>query len=213
MPDSQKHTAGYLTIASSVDAEITVQRSRFIASLRRADCRDDFDAAMKDIIAAYPKATHYCWAYRFHAHTVLEHASDAGEPAGTAGRPILGSLKKFSLLNIMAVVTRYYGGIKLGVKGLIAAYGETTIYAIEKASIIMDEPRLILYFKCKYDIYNILLSRLERILPDMSSLDAEFSDVVTGRLPVPISAMSTLKAELDAISAGGSALNYEIREK
>jgi uncharacterized YigZ family protein len=209
---SPKQSTEYLSIAFPVDAEITIQRSRFIASLRRAANRDQFDLALKEIISTYPKATHYCWGYRFYASPIQEHSSDAGEPAGTAGRPILGSLKKFSLQNIMAVVTRYYGGIKLGVKGLIAAYGDSTMTAIEKATIISDEPKLSLYFKCKYETYNVLLSRLERFHLDKSSINAIFTDFVTGHLPVPVSIVSILKDELDSISPGGNAFIYEIQE-
>jgi uncharacterized YigZ family protein len=209
---SQKQSAKYLSVAFPVDAEITVQRSRFIASLRRAANRNQFDLALKEIISTYPKATHYCWGYRFHASPVQEHSSDAREPAGTAGRPILGSLKKFSLQNIMAVVTRYYGGIKLGVKGLIAAYGDSTMAAIEIATIISDEPKLSLYFKCKYETYNILLSRLERFHLETSSISANFTDFVAGHLPVPVSIISPLKNELDSISSRGNAVIYEIQE-
>ena len=87
----------YYSIAKNIDAEITIQRSRFIASLRKAKNREEVDSALKEIALSYPKASHYCWAYRFVGDPMLEHSSDAGEPSGTAGRPILGALKKYSL--------------------------------------------------------------------------------------------------------------------
>jgi uncharacterized YigZ family protein len=200
----------YLSIASPIDAELTIQRSRFIASLRRACNRSDFDSALKEIIASYPKATHYCWAYRFSSSTTIEHSSDAGEPPGTAGRPILGALKKHSLQNIMAVVTRYFGGIKLGVKGLIFAYGESTLLAIEKSAIITDEPKSLLSFECSYDLYNIFLSRIGRRLADNSSLRTEFTDIVSGNILIPNSLISLLSEELDSISPDGKSFIYSI---
>ncbi|MDR1515772.1 MAG: YigZ family protein [Synergistaceae bacterium] len=208
----QNQKTEYNTVSAPTDIEITIQRSRFIASLRRVNGQDNFNAALKEIAASYPKATHYCWAYRFNANPVLEYASDAGEPAGTAGRPILGALKKYDLQNTMAVVTRYYGGIKLGVKGLISAYGGATLLAVEKSTIIIDEPKRILHFKCSYDFYNILLYRLERQLTDTSSLAVDFSDVVSGCVPVPISIINRLKDELDSIPSGENALEYDIKE-
>jgi uncharacterized YigZ family protein len=203
----------YLSIASPVDAEFSIQRSRFIASLRRVNNRTEFDIALKEIASTYPKATHYCWAYRFSANPVIEHSSDAGEPAGTAGRPILGSLKKHSLLNVMAVVTRYFGGIKLGVKGLIFAYSESTLLAIEKSTIIPDEPKSLLNFKCSYELYNIFLSRLERHLPDTTSLKTEFSDIISGNILIPNSSILLLSNDLDSISSDGKSFLYDIQEQ
>ncbi|MDR0616038.1 MAG: YigZ family protein [Synergistaceae bacterium] len=200
----------FLSIVSSIDVELTVQRSRFIASLRQVDNRPEFDAALKGIISRYPKATHYCWGYRFFESPVIEHSSDAGEPAGTAGRPILGALKKHSLQNIMAVVTRYYGGIKLGVKGLIAAYGNSTLLAIEKSTIITDEPKSLLRFKCSYDLYNIFTSRLERCLDDCSSLKAEFTEIVSGTVLIPDSILPFLGAELDSLFPDAKSFIYDI---
>jgi uncharacterized YigZ family protein len=209
---SQKQNNEYKTISSPTDVDLTIQRSRFIASLRRVNSQSDFNAALKEIIVSYPKATHYCWAYRFYANPVLEHSSDAGEPAGTAGRPILGALKKNDLQNIMAVVTRYYGGIKLGVKGLISAYGDSALLAIEKSTIINEEPKLILHFECSYDFYDILLYRLRHHLTDTSSLALEFTDVVSGRVHVPISVIDRLRSELDSIPSAQKALEYVVKE-
>jgi uncharacterized YigZ family protein len=214
MPQSKKSDTmpnqKFFSIASPIDVELTTQRSRFIASLRHVENRPEFDAALKDIISSYPKATHYCWGYRFFESPVIEHSSDAGEPAGTAGRPILGALKKHSLQNVMAVVTRYFGGIKLGVKGLIAAYGNSTLLAIERSTIITDEPKSLLRFKCSYDLYNIFTSRLERCLADCSSLKTEFTDIVSGNVLIPDSALPFLRTELDSISPDAKSFIYDI---
>lgn len=201
----------YYTIENNTDREMTIQRSRFIASLRKTKNRDEVDQELKQIAALYPKASHYCWAYRFVGKPILEHSSDAGEPSGTAGRPILGALKKHSLENILAVVTRYYGGVKLGVKGLIAAYGDTTLLAIENSKITIEEPSSLFSFRCTYDLYNILLTKLERASVDHATLETDFAEEVAGRSVIRNSLVLLLKKELDSINTSKTNFTYEIR--
>ncbi|MDR3166213.1 MAG: YigZ family protein, partial [Synergistaceae bacterium] len=105
----------YFSVRELICFERTIKHSRFIACVQPASTRAEAEHFLKDIASKYPKATHYCWAYRFFGPSGTEYATDAGEPSGTAGRPILGALKRFSLFNVAAVVTRYYGGVKLGV--------------------------------------------------------------------------------------------------
>jgi uncharacterized YigZ family protein len=200
----------YLSIAEPVDYECVITRSRFIASLRRATNRTEFERELQEITRLYPKATHHCWAYRFEAHPILEHSSDAGEPPGTAGRPMLGALKKYSLSNIMAVVTRYYGGVKLGVKGLISAYGGTLLMALEHAEIVEREPMSRLNFICTYDLYNILLSRLVKFQISQEMIKTEFAEHVSGEIQVPNSILTALTKELASISPGGRNLSYTL---
>jgi uncharacterized YigZ family protein len=200
----------YLSISDSVDYEITVQRSRFIASLRRALDHSEFESNIKQISKHYTKATHYCWAYRFSASTVIEHSSDSGEPAGTAGRPILGALKKHSVLNIMAVVTRYYGGIKLGIKGLIDAYGSVTNLALENSNIIIVEPTSLMTFTCSYESYNIFLSIIEKSGIKSRSIKPKFSDNISGEIEIPNSLLLKLSDELDGLSIHNFSFNYQV---
>jgi uncharacterized YigZ family protein len=202
----------YLTIENPIDCEITIQRSRFIASLRAAKNRADFDREMTAINHAFPKATHYCWAYRFSDSIVLEHSSDAGEPSGTAGRPILGALKKFSLLNIMAVVTRYYGGVKLGVKGLIAAYSLAAIEAIEKSAVVVAEPKTLIAFTTSYDLYNLLLSRLEGCNIPSENIQANFAESVSGEISAPRSLLESVLRELNNIASAKPNFSFSVVE-
>lgn len=200
----------YFTIKAPIEHEITIKRSKFIASLRFADSRPAFDAYLKEISALYPKANHYCWAYRFNERIVLEHSSDAGEPAGTAGRPILGALKKYSLLNMMAVVTRYFGGIKLGVKGLIDAYSLAVIEAIEKSDITIEEPRSMVSFNISYDLYNILLARLESCSIPRDSIKADFTDVISGKFIFNDSDAQRIISALSELDTGSDNFRYEV---
>ncbi|GHV51692.1 hypothetical protein FACS1894216_06340 [Synergistales bacterium] len=202
----------YLTIASPVDFEMTVKRSRFIASLRAAEDRAAFDSEMKNIAVLYPKATHHCWAYRFTGSPPTEHCSDAGEPSGSAGRPILGALKKHGLLNITAIVTRYYGGVKLGVHGLIEAYGGCALEAVKTAGIIIREKTFRVSFSCSYGLYNILLAALEKHGIPSSDTEASFTDAINGYFTAPQSILPALLPALEAISPGKDSFSFYCEE-
>ena len=110
--------------------ESNIKRSRFIANV--VPCRDETTAKerLKELCAIHRQANHNCWAYVLGTARLTEHASDAGEPSGTAGRPILGEIKRSGLINALVVVTRYFGGIKLGTRGLIEAYSATAAQAL-----------------------------------------------------------------------------------
>jgi len=200
----------YMSIAKPVDFVINIKRSRFIASLRNVSNRLEFEETLKEINTLYPKANHYCWAYRFIGNPVMEHASDSGEPAGSAGRPILGALKKNSLLNIMAVVTRYYGGIKLGISGLIFAYGEATAQAIFNAEIVVQEPMASFEFTCSYKMYNLLLDTLKRRQALWEDIEANFGEKIFGEFNIPLKEVEALIKEFDEMKYRG---NLSYRQK
>jgi uncharacterized YigZ family protein len=189
----------YHSIALPLDYETTIKHSRFIASLRIVSDREEFNDAIKQITTQFPNASHHCWAYRFNTKPITEHASDAGEPPGTAGRPILGSLKKYFLLNTAAIVTRYYGGVKLGVRGLISAYGETVLLAIKNAKIIICEPMAKVSFFCSYESYNYLLAVIQRYKIDHSAIQAIFAENITGEITLPKSLEKKITDELAAL--------------
>jgi len=108
------------------------------------------------IIGFFSDATHNCYAYIHGLNREIIYYSDAGEPTGTAGKPILNTLLRNDLTNILAVVSRYFGGIKLGVKGLIAAYSEAVEQAILKSNLI--EAKLLISFPlvCDYASFECL---------------------------------------------------------
>lgn len=125
----------------------------------------------------------------------------------------MGALKKYSLLNIMSVVTRYYGGIKLGVKGLISAYSSATLGAIENSAIIIDEPRSTFCFSMPYDLYNILLSKLENNSITQDSLKVEFTENISGEIIVPHSKMDNILNEFNNISSGRPEFDFTIQDR
>ncbi len=108
--------------ASEASAEKKIRKSRFIASVRLCDSEESARKKLKEIQNGHRQASHNCWAFRIGAESPAEYSSDDGEPSGTAGKPILGAILRAEVTNTLLVVTRYFGGIKLGVRGLMDAY-------------------------------------------------------------------------------------------
>ncbi len=134
--------AAEFTLATRVRHEIEVKHSRFLALAAPVDGPEAALAFVAEI--ADPAATHNCWAYRIGG---LYRSSDDGEPAGTAGRPILAAIDGQGLDQVVAVVTRWYGGINLGAGGLVRAYGGCTAECLRTAS----RRELIEYVECTLD--------------------------------------------------------------
>lgn len=110
--------------------ELSIKRSRFIGVVMPFDHSNPLKDLLRDLQEEYPRATHYCWAYRTYFPRRDEGSSDGGEPSGTAGRPILNAIYSSGLQQVAVVVIRYYGGIKLGVRGLIDAYHGSALDAL-----------------------------------------------------------------------------------
>lgn len=123
---------GYPVPAHPHRVEQTIARSRFLCTIERAATADEAQAFVRSMHAVLPDATHHCWAFVAGppGDTGRAGMSDAGEPHGTAGRPMLTVLLHSGVGEIAAVVTRYYGGIKLGTGGLVKAYGGTVQLAL-----------------------------------------------------------------------------------
>jgi putative IMPACT (imprinted ancient) family translation regulator len=117
----------------TVTAELRVKRSLFIGTLAPCGSAEAARGVLARAEALYRDANHHCWAYRLDPDSGTAHSSDGGEPAGTAGKPIFAAIRQSGLFNVMIVVTRYFGGIKLGTRGLIDAYGQTAADAASRA--------------------------------------------------------------------------------
>ena len=118
------------TIKENITNEIVIKNSRFIALVYKL-ATDNVDEILEEVKAIYPKATHYCYGYIYNEY---KKSSDDGEPTGTAGAPIINVLEKEQLNNILIIVVRYFGGIKLGAGGLIRAYTKATTEALKTAN-------------------------------------------------------------------------------
>lgn len=154
-------TEPYLTIAKNTTYEQTIKKSRFICSIARVSSEEEAQQFITSIQAANKKATHNCFAYMIGDNDQIQRESDNGEPSGTAGIPILESLKLAKIHNVVAVVTRYFGGIKLGAGGLIRAYSNTTTEAIHQAGLVQRIKQAILKITVTYALHDPLLYYLK----------------------------------------------------
>ena len=123
----------YITVAHDAEAEQTIEKSRFIAHVSSVNTREEADAFIANIRKVYRDATHNVPAFVLGEKQEIQWASDDGEPSGTSGAPMLQMLVKEGLTNTVIVVTRYFGGIKLGTGGLVRAYTGVAREVLDKA--------------------------------------------------------------------------------
>ncbi len=153
--------------------------SRFIATVAPAADEDAARALLAELRAEMPDATHHCSAWRI-ARPGIDRASDDGEPSGSAGRPILAQLSGRDLVNAVVIVTRYFGGTKLGVGGLVRAYGAAAGEALQHASVVPFVPRVEVRISHAYPDG----PEVERVLaawdiePSSTDYDAEVTRIV-----------------------------------
>ncbi|WP_366247616.1 YigZ family protein [Terribacillus aidingensis] len=126
----------YFTVKSEGSHEIVIQKSRFIGHVKRVETEEEAVNFVQKIKKEHKDATHNCSAYMIGEHDLIQKASDDGEPSGTAGVPILEVLKKKGLKDTAVVVTRYFGGIKLGAGGLIRAYSGSAAQSIDEIGVV-----------------------------------------------------------------------------
>lgn len=126
----------YVTIKQTGEHEIVIDKSRFICSASRAETEEEAQSFIAQIKKKHNQATHNCSAYVIGERDQHQKANDDGEPSGTAGVPMLEVLKKRRLKNTVVVVTRYFGGIKLGAGGLVRAYGSSVSEALQAIGVV-----------------------------------------------------------------------------
>lgn len=137
VPMTERLPAPYPVPAGPIDAEIVITRSRFLAALRPVATRAAALAELERIRAAYPDATHHCFAYLVGSPQSGQAAmSDDGEPSGTAGRPIFSVIGHKAVGDVLIVVTRYFGGVKLGAGGLVRAYSAAAEAAASRMVVV-----------------------------------------------------------------------------
>lgn len=184
----------YYTVKETGSHEIMIQKSRFIGHVARADTEADAQAFIQKIKKQHHDATHNCSAYIIGDHDEIQKANDDGEPGGTAGIPMLEVLKKQSLKNTVVVITRYFGGVKLGAGGLIRAYSSTTSETIKHVGVVKGE----LMQGYRATIEYPLLGKLENALQQSSHIidDKLFTENVTLTIYVHIDATASFESEM-----------------
>lgn len=159
-------------IRNNIDDEQIIKNSRFITRLVKITKKDEVEDILNNVKKEYPKATHYCYAYIVNDY---KKASDDGEPGGTAGMPILNVLEKEYMTSVIAIVVRYFGGIKLGAGGLVRAYSSSVRDTLKKADKILLIEGVQIKITIPYDRQN----ELNYILKDSEIVDKTFTDKVT----------------------------------
>lgn len=166
----------YRTIRQDGQAQEEIKKSRFICHAKRVYSEEearDFIAAIKK---EHYKATHNCSAFIVGEKSETKRTSDDGEPSGTAGVPMLGVMENHQLTNVCFVVTRYFGGIKLGAGGLIRAYAGSVALAIKEIGLIEIKEQAGLRLKMSYSQYQNFDNFLKA--EDLIEFDTEFTDLV-----------------------------------
>ena len=182
-------------------AEQTIDRSRFICTVERVSSASDAQAFLREMNDEFSDATHNCWAYLIGAPGSSDRIgmSDAGEPHGTAGRPMLTVLQHSGAGDIAAVVTRYYGGTNLGTGGLVKAYGGT----VQLALATMPRVERIDHVEITVVVGYESISALQQLLPrfESTSLGEHYGEKVRYRVRVPAARIDAMReALLDATS-------------
>ncbi len=128
------------TIKENITEEIVEKKSKFIADIIYVQTIEEAEENIRNIKKKYFDAKHHCFAYSIMtSNGIINKSSDDGEPSGTAGTPILNIINKNELINVLIIVTRYFGGVLLGTGGLVRAYSESTLKAINNANFVKEE--------------------------------------------------------------------------
>lgn len=170
----------YYSIHKKIKNDIVINKSRFLTYLFPIDDINEAEKHIHNIRKEHPKANHHCFAYHIEGidEVGIHKASDDGEPSGTAGIPMLETIKKTSISHILAIVVRYFGGVKLGSGGLIRAYSSSVSEAIQKADIIAHSDQVKFSIIVDYNQNDPFHNYIQKI-SNVNVLNIEYTECVT----------------------------------
>jgi uncharacterized YigZ family protein len=189
----------YKTISKQAEGTYTEKRSKFLAFAIPVRTIDEIKEQLKIYEKKYYDARHVCYAYMLGAERTDFRANDNGEPSGTAGRPILGQINSFGLTDILIVVVRYFGGIKLGTSGLIVAYKAAAQEALNAADIIEKTVDADITFVFEYPFLNDVMRIVKEESPEIISQD--FDNDCRMTLRIRKSQFEKLKSRLQKVES------------
>ena len=195
-------TAEYETIVARVDTEIEISRSRFLTRLERVDHEDAARDVIAEVRALHPKARHHCSAFVIGADGRVQRSNDDGEPSGTAGAPMLDALVSAGLSDVVAVVTRYFGGVLLGAGGLTRAYRASVAGAVLEAERVRRGLRRRVAVRSTYETAAQIEAEARR--RGITVSDAEYSNDVLQHFAVADEQLAELEALAAELSAGAA---------
>ncbi len=196
----------FRTVAGQGSAGFVVNGSRFLGHVHRVDSVDEAESLIATVRSRYEDATHTVPAYRIRSDPLREWASDDGEPSGSAGKPVLNVLQRNGLENVVAVVTRYYGGTNLGVGGLSRAYGRAVADAVDDAGVVTAHPRQTIRAVVSYDDSGTVQSVLES---EGLDFEADYETEVTYVVDAPADAAQAIRDRLRSSTNGRVVLDAD----
>lgn len=173
------------TVKCNAINELIIKNSRFITLLIKITEDADINKIFDEVKVKYPKATHYCYAY---INKSSKRCSDDGEPGGTAGMPMLNVLEKEGMINTLAIVIRYFGGIKLGAGGLVRAYSKSVREAIINSELVDVSLGYLVEIVLPYDE----TKNFEYLIRNYTIINKEYLDNVTYNILLPIEVVNIL---------------------
>ena len=204
MPETPSPTVEFISIANEFRHEYVVERSRFITTVHPCSTEEEAQAFIGRINKEFWDARHNCTAFALGPKQEQQRSSDNGEPSGTAGKPMLEVLKKTGITNIAVVVTRYFGGIKLGAGGLIRAYSHSVAETLRLAPKELHTIRTELQTTIDYALYGAV----ERYLQDAQlHYEASFGELITLTILVAPNDVERIQKELQDMSHGAATCN------
>jgi uncharacterized YigZ family protein len=189
----------YTTIRAVSRTELRVKKSKFIGLAKSVATEQDVMDFIRSVKAEFPNATHYCYAFNvgFGAKKLVR-SSDAGEPANSAGKPILSAIESSGFHNVICVVVRYFGGIKLGIGGLIRAYGRTARDCLKNAATVVYIPSVRLQIEIPYAHIGAVVNLVARLKGRILSMN--HGEKTTAVVCIRCSMVPPLKERIRAIS-------------
>ena len=204
MPETPSPTVEFISIANEFRHEYVVEKSRFITTVYPCSTEEEAQAFIGRINKEFWDAHHNCTAFALGPKQEQQRSSDNGEPSGTAGKPMLEVLKKTGITNIAVVVTRYFGGIKLGAGGLIRAYSHSVAETLRLAPKELHTIRTELQTTIDYALYGAV----ERHLQDAQlHYEASFGEQITLTILVVPNDVERIQKELQDMSHGAATCN------
>ena len=200
----------YLTVAEPATATFEVRGSEFLGHVAPVDTVEEAEEFIERVGAEYGDATHNVPAYRVPAGEasgrtpgrepmLREYSSDDGEPSGSAGKPALNVLQQREIRNVVAVVTRYYGGTNLGVGGLARAYSRAVKEGVDEAGVVEERPHRRLVVETGYDDSGTVRGVIES---SGVAFDADYEERVRFDLRVPVAEVDELVERLNSATSG-----------
>ncbi len=187
----------FKTISKPSEGTYTEKRSKFLAFALPVRTVDEVKDIVKDYQKKYYDARHVCYAYMLGPERTDFRANDNGEPSGTAGKPILGQINSYGLTDILIIVVRYFGGIKLGTSGLIQAYKQAAIEALAVADVIEKTVDEDISFAFEYPFMNDVMRIVKEEEPQIIAQGYDTDCTMT--LRQRLSLMPRLKAKLEKV--------------